>query len=89
MKLLYKKSFIKSYQDLSPKLRDKVKNVLQIFMDNPTDKELRNHWLEWKYKWQRSIDVTGDLRIIFKELSNWKYEIVELYNVWTHSQLYK
>lgn len=35
------------------------------------------------------IDVTGDLRIIFKELSNWKYEIVELYNVWTHSQLYK
>ena len=43
MKLLYKKSFIKSYQDLSPKLRDKVKNVLQVFMDNPTDHQLRNH----------------------------------------------
>ncbi len=53
------------------------------------DKELRNHWLEWKYKWKRSIDVTGDIRIIFKELSNGKYELVEIYDIWTHAQLYK
>ena len=70
-------------------MRDKVKGVLQIFMLNPMDKELRNHWLEWKYKWKRSIDVTGDIRIIFKELSDWKYELVEIYDIWTHAQLYK
>ena len=70
-------------------MRDKVKDVLQIFIENPMDKELRNHGLEWKYKWKRSIDVTGDLRIIFKELSNWRYELVEICDVWTHAQLYK
>lgn len=88
MKLLYKKTFTKSYQDLSEKLRDKVKSVLRKFMENPTDKELHNHGLEWEYKWKRSIDVTGDIRIIFKEISKWKYEIVEIHDVWTHSQLY-
>lgn len=89
MKILYKKSFVKSYQCLSEKLRDKIKNVLQIFIKNPTDKVLHNHWLEWKYKWKRSIDVTGDVRIIFKEISEWRYELVEIHDVWTHSQLYK
>ena len=89
MKLLYKKSFTKSYQVLWQKMRDKVKGTLQIFMINPIDKQLHNHGLEWKYKWKRSIDVTGDLRIIFKELSDWRYELVEIYDIWTHAQLYK
>ncbi|MFA7717204.1 MAG: type II toxin-antitoxin system mRNA interferase toxin, RelE/StbE family [Candidatus Absconditabacterales bacterium] len=89
MKLLYKKSFTKSYQVLGHKMRDKVKGVLQIFMLNPMDKELRNHGLEGKYKGKRSIDVTGDIRIIFKEISDGKYELVEIYDVGTHAQLYK
>jgi hypothetical protein len=34
------------------------------------------------------LDVTGDLRIIFRELSDGEYELVELLDLWTHSQLY-
>lgn len=89
MKVLYKKSFIKSYEVLSLKLKDKVKDTLSLFIKNPKDKILNNHWLEWKYKWKRSINVAWDMRIIFQELSQWKYELVELYNIRTHSQLYK
>jgi len=89
MKVLYKKSFVKSYEVLSWKLKDKVKSTLQIFIYNPIDKSLHNHGLEWKYVWKRSMDVTGDIRIIFKELSDWRYELVEIHDVWTHAQLYK
>lgn len=83
------KIFNKSYEKLSKKLKLKVNNILVIFSENFYNKSLNNHALDWEYLWLRSIDVTWDYRIIFRELSGNKYEIVELIKVWTHSQLYK
>ncbi len=88
MKLLYKKSFIKSYNKYNQSIKNKVKARLSIFIENPFDERLHNHWLHGLHQWERSINITGDMRIIFKELSEWKYEIVELIDMWTHSQLY-
>lgn len=51
-------------------------------------KILKNHKLHGKYDECRLIDVTGDYRIIFRELSNDMYELIELIKIWTHSQLY-
>jgi mRNA-degrading endonuclease YafQ of YafQ-DinJ toxin-antitoxin module len=62
---------------------------LILFSENYSDKKLNNHALKWDFLWLRSINVTWDYRIIFKDLSNNTYEIVELIKVWTHSELYK
>lgn len=88
MTIDYKNSFKKSYRFLLPKNQTKVDKTIETFMHNPFDIELRNHWLHGKYEWCRSIDVMWDLRIIFRELSNGNYELVELLEVGSHSQLY-
>ena len=88
MNLLRTKKFKKSYQNLNLKIQNKTNEVLRIFVQNPFDKKLRNHSLVWKLNWLKSIYVTWDYRIIFRELSSWKYELVELINIWTHNQIY-
>ena len=88
MKLLYKKSFTKSYQTLTPRQRQKIQDVFEIFIMNPFDQRLNNHQLYGKLSKLRSINAWWDLRILFQELSKWKYEIVEIIDVWSHNQLY-
>jgi len=89
MKIKKTKKFIKSYNKLSEKIKLKFDRKLFIFIENPFDERLWNHWLNWKYLWFRSIDVTWDYRAIFREYPNWKYEFVDFIDIWTHSQLYK
>ena len=84
-----KKKFNKSFVKLNRKIQDKFIERLNIFIKNPFDEKLNNHWLKWKYLWLRSIDVTWDFRAIFKEYPNWKYEFIDFIDIWTHSQLYK
>ncbi|MFA5916785.1 MAG: type II toxin-antitoxin system mRNA interferase toxin, RelE/StbE family [Candidatus Gracilibacteria bacterium] len=83
------KFFDKSYLKLSEKLKIKVNDTLILFSENYSDKKLNNHALKGDFLGLRSINVTGDYRIIFKDLSNNTYEIVELIKVGTHSELYK
>ena len=51
--------------------------------------KLNNHALKGDFLWLRSINLTGDYRIIFREMNNGDIEIVELIDVNTHSELYK
>lgn len=83
-----KKKFIKSYEKLNRKIQDKFDESFLIFIKSPFDKNLRNHTLTWEYLWYRSIDITWDYRVIFKEYPNWTYEFVDFIDIWTHSQLY-
>ena len=83
-----KKRFIKSYVKLNRKIQDKFDEIFLIFLNNPFDERLRNHALNWEYKWFRSIDISWDFRVIFREYPNGTYEFVEFVDIWTHSQLY-
>ncbi len=87
MKIYYHRTFTKAFLKLPQKLREKVKITINNFQNNPYDPKLDNHALHGKQKGQRSISVSGDLRIIFVEKDN--YEVVELTNVGTHTQVYK
>lgn len=87
MQLNTKKSFSKAYNKLQERDKNKVDNSLILFSINPIDKKLRNHSVDPKYPWCRSIDAWFDLRIILKEEKSW-YQIVTLIKVWTHSELY-
>ena len=80
------KNFDKQYSKLTSKTKTSFKNRLQLFMLNPFDVALRNHALKGKYLGYRSIDVTGDVRLLYKQENG---DIYILAFIGTHSQLYK
>ena len=88
MKLIYKNSFKKSYRNLDKKIQTKTDQALFLFTQDPFSRILHNHQLYGSLQWCRSINVTWDFRIIFCEVSYGMYEIVEVLDIGTHSQLY-
>lgn len=85
MKFLTHKKFDKAFKKMQPKLQAKFYQVLEIYSRNKIDRQLNNHVLTGRYLGYRSIDLTGDWRIIFEEVDN---ETIKLVNIGTHSQLY-
>ena len=81
----YHKRFQKQYKKLLPKIRDKVKERLHIFNDNPFAQELNNHPLHGEYDGYRSINVTGDLRAVYDVQED---QIIKFLFLDTHSTLY-
>jgi addiction module RelE/StbE family toxin len=79
------KSFDKQYLKLNDKVKTAFRNRATIFVNNPFDARLRNHALKGKYLGYRSIDITGDVRALYK-LKNNKVTIFGF--IGTHSQLY-
>lgn len=88
MKIVTTWRYDKQYARADAKIQMKVDDTLIHFIQDPLHKSLRNHALKWKLLWFRSINVTWDWRIIFKEMSDNKYELVELVDLGTHSRLY-
>ena len=88
MKIQRHRKFDKQYRKLSQKIQEKVDDTLLLFVQNPIDNRLNNHKLHGKLMWCRSLDVMWDLRIVFRDIGEGAYEIVQLIDVGTHSQLY-
>lgn len=87
-KILRKKYFDKKLYKLNDNILDKIEIVLEILEKwPPFEKEYNVHSLNWKYKKYLSINITWDYRIIFN--IDKKENIIYLYDIWTHSQLYK
>lgn len=87
MKIKYHKKFLKQFSKLPTKIQIAVEQTITIFQKDPSDPTLHNHRLSGQLKQQRSISVTGDIRIIFEEHD--EYMIVIFLRVGSHSQLYK
>ena len=84
MKISFSRNFIKQARKLNPELRTKIQEKMELFSSNPIHPSLRNHQLRGKYKNYRSIDITGDLRVLY--LQRGDEAIFD--TVGTHSQLY-
>ncbi len=84
MTISYSRHFIKQSKKLSPAIRLKIIEGIELFADNPLDPSLRNHALRGKYKHYRSIDITGDCRALY--LLRGKEVIFD--QIGAHSQLY-
>lgn len=84
MNLEYTKYFKKKYKKFPDNIRSKVEERLLLLLSDEFNPILNNHKLNGKYKDSRSINVTGDLRIIFKKRSD--YFLLEY--IGTHSELY-
>lgn len=86
MKISYQKRFNKRLQSLPPPIQRKVVKTIGLFQENPHHSRLRNHALKGTLHGFRAISVTGNIRIVFKEESN--YEWVNVVDVGTHNQVY-
>lgn len=84
MTVSFHKNFKKLYKKLSPRTQTKFKNRLQLFLDDEYDPTLNNHALKGRYTGYRSINVTGDIRAIFKRIE----ENALFVTIGSHSSLY-
>jgi addiction module RelE/StbE family toxin len=85
MLIFHVKSFKKDFQKLPASFRKMFEKKMTIFLKNEFDPLLRNHKLNPPWEGYRSIDITGDIRLIYKKEEG----VYRLYRIGTHSELYE
>ena len=76
----------KQSRKITPKLRAKVLERLELFIATPYHPLLNNHKLHGERHHQRSINITGSYRLIFEQVDT---ETVRLIDIDTHPNLYR
>ncbi|MFH0791832.1 MAG: type II toxin-antitoxin system mRNA interferase toxin, RelE/StbE family [bacterium] len=86
MKIFLHKNFSKKYGRLRQNEKNRFKERRNLFLEDPYNPLLNNHPLAGKYTGCRSINVTGDLRVIYDTINK---DSVLFIDIDTHSNLYK
>jgi len=86
MNILHTKKFRKSFQKMKDGEKKKFEERLCIFVENVLDPILNNHPLHGKYQEYRSINITGDLRAVYKEINPDTFLFTA---IGTHTELYE
>lgn len=84
MVINFHKDFIKSSSKLTNQQKEKLTQRLKLFELDEFDPMLNNHSLRGKYLGCRSVNITGDLRAIFKKSGD---EVIFV-AIGSHSKLY-
>ena len=66
----YHRSFKKQFKRLPRKIHDKFGIKIRIFISDPYSIELDNHPLTGEWLGHRSIDITGDIRAVYRTEGN-------------------
>lgn len=85
MNVAFSKNFIKRAQKLPRPVQKSVHLKISLFIENPNHPSLRNHALRGAYKEYRSINITGDVRALYRTLSD---DEIVFDDIGTHAQLY-
>ena len=85
MTALFHREFKKSFKRLRPGEQARVNERLAIFVQDPFDFTLNNHALHGVYAGSRSINISGDLRAVYKLISS---DVAHFIALGTHSRLY-
>lgn len=86
MEFLLSSRFKKDLKRAPNKVVLAFKETIRIFESDPFDSILNNHKLHGEYADCRSVNVTGDWRLVYKKL---KPDIYHLIAIGTHNQLYE
>lgn len=86
MKIIFHRNFEKKYQKLPENIKLKIKEKNIIFANDPFDPILNNHALNGKFLGYRSINISGNIRAIYKLVT---IDVALFTNIGTHSDLYK
>ncbi len=77
--------FKNNYRKLPTPIRMRADRTILLFCNDPFEPLLNNHPLHGVYRNHRSLDVTGDFRIVYREIEP---EIALLIDIGTHHELY-
>ncbi len=78
------RNFKKQYEKLTDSQKRKFKERRNIFLQDEFNPILNNHALKGAYQGYRSINVSGDIRVIFKT----ENQHVIFVKIGSHSSLY-
>lgn len=84
MVINYTQDFIKDSKRLTSGQKEKLKIRLKLFEQDQFNPILNNHALKGNYIGYRSINITGDLRAIFRKTD----DSIIFTNIDSHSNLY-
>lgn len=84
MTIQFHKDFDKQLKRLKTNVRSKFKERIKLFLQDEFNPILNNHPLKGGYQGYRSINVTGDIRAIYKRETN----SVMFITIDSHSNLY-
>jgi addiction module RelE/StbE family toxin len=86
----YSNKFIKLFRKSPSYIQKAIHERIDLFLKDSYSSQLRNHELTGNYKGHRSINITGDWRVIFSEQIDNNGNIILIFELLgTHSQLYK
>jgi addiction module RelE/StbE family toxin len=85
MQLEYSPEFKKQWAKMPKKIRARALERLALLSEDQFSPLLYNHKLVGRYASHRSINVTGDWRIIYRQIND---DTLRLRVIGTHSQLY-
>ena len=85
MNIIYGKKFHKDYLKLDNKIKKQANQRIKLFCENIYNPILDNHKLKGEYKACRSIDISGDFRLVYKESPQGVFSFIR---IGTHSELY-
>lgn len=84
MTIDFHKDFTKAFKKLPSKTKNKFQDRLVLFEKDEFSPILNNHTLKGSYQGYRSINVTGDIRAIFKT----EDQRIIFVKIGSHSSLY-
>jgi mRNA-degrading endonuclease YafQ of YafQ-DinJ toxin-antitoxin module len=85
MTVRYHSRFLKVFEKLPPGIQEKFFARLRLFQREPFHPLLNNHSVDAAYPKWRSINVTGDYRALFEQITD---DTVVFMKIGTHSELY-
>jgi addiction module RelE/StbE family toxin len=85
MTVFFHTDFKKAYKKLPAVVRKHFDERFVVFQNYPRDPILHNHSLHGEFKGYRSINITGDFRVIYREIGK---DVVELVKIGTHHELF-
>ncbi len=77
--------FVRQWKRAPVSVRERAATRLQLLYDDEFHPMLHNHKLTGEYAGYRSINVTGDWRIVYRMTDP---NTIYLYAIGTHSELY-
>ena len=85
MRVIYERPFERQYKKLTKDLQDKMWERFALLVREPAHPLLNDHKLNPPYIGYRSINITGDIRLVYKKGDVQTYY---LRAVGTHHQLF-
>ncbi len=85
MIIIFSRNFEKEVDKLPAKIKEMLKNKLEIFRVDPYNQVLKNHKLKGTLRHYRSINISGDYRLFYESHDE---DTIRLLRIGTHSELY-